>query len=348
MSFSKKGIFALKISKKPLFGLVSFLILLVSLPLTVFLVKKQQIYSGKASFTSLKAQPQKVKITNLHGGGFSVSWVSVDPLTNSFLEAPGSIIYGTDQNNLNQEAFDDRGKDILSETHHISIFNLNPNTVYYFKIKSGSDLYGKSGETWVKNGPAAQQRTPGLLTLNEEPFPLFGYIKDNAGQKISGALVYVRLKKNNQERYSDWMSTITTGGWIVDAGNARINEEGILFNFNQSDQVLIEVAGRLRKTVRAQDLVARIGGDEFVVVLVDLSENARLQTLAERILSALSEPIHKGPLAGQPISASLGVIGCPGVVADAERLLKAADRALYASKEAGRGRVTFSSETNTP
>ncbi len=128
----------------------------------------------------------------------------------------------------------------------------------------------------------------------------------------------------------------------------RFKQINDLFGHATGDQVLIEVAGRLRKTVRAQDLVARIGGDEFVVVLVDLSENARLQTLAERILSALSEPIHKGPLAGQPISASLGVVGWAGGVADAERLLKAADRALYASKEAGRGRVTFSSETNTP
>ena len=137
-----------KLSKKQLIGLIILLILLISLPLAVFLVKQQQEYRGRA--VGPEAVPTNVNITNLHGGGFSVSWTSVNPTTGAFQETTGSVFWGTDQNNLNQEAFDDRGQDISSTTHHVSIFNLNPNTTYYLKIKSGPDNYGKAVSPGLK------------------------------------------------------------------------------------------------------------------------------------------------------------------------------------------------------
>jgi len=241
MNFFKKPVFISKLSKRQLITFVGFLIILISLPLAIFLVQQQQIYRGRA--LGPEAVPTNVKIANLHGGGFSVSWTSVNPTTGAFQETTGSVFWGTDQNNLNQEAFDDRGQDISSTTHHVSIFNLNPNTTYYLKIKSGPDNYGKSGESWVKAGVAVQQATPVELTLSGNPQPIYGYIKNQAGNKVEGALVYAKLKKDDSETKSALMSTVTKTdeGWVMDAKNARMENLTSFFGFDDNDQVLIEI-----------------------------------------------------------------------------------------------------------
>jgi len=241
MNFLRKPIFISKLSKRQLITFVGFLIILISLPLAIFLVQQQQIYRGRA--LGPEAVPTNVKIANLHGEGFSVSWTSVNPTTGAFQETTGSVFWGTDQNNLNQEAFDDRGQDISSTTHHVSIFNLNPNTTYYFKIKSGPDNYGKSGESWVKAGAAIQQATPVELTLSGNPQPIYGYIKNQAGNKVEGALVYAKLKKDDSETKSALMSTVTKTdeGWVMDAKNARMENLTSFFGFDDNDQVLIEI-----------------------------------------------------------------------------------------------------------
>lgn len=231
-----------KLSKKQLVGLVSLLIILISLPIAIFLAQRRQIYEKKA--VGPEARPTNVQIANLHGGGFSVSWTSVNPTTGAFQETTGSVFWGTDQNNLNQEAFDDRGQDISSTTHHISIFTLNPNTNYYLKIKSGPDLYGLNvGETqWVNGGIAKQQVTPITLDPTGNPHPIYGFIKKD-GNTIAGALIYVQLKKNDSDTKSALMSTVTKTdeGWVADAKNARKSDLGSFFDFDDNDRVLLEV-----------------------------------------------------------------------------------------------------------
>ena len=112
------------------------------------------------------------------------------------------------------------------------------------------------------------------------------------------------------------------------------------------DAVLVEVARRLRRAVRDADLVARLGGDEFVVLLPGLRDRARIATVADRILNDLAQPVALGDQ-GRAVSASLGVVFWDGTgPARAEALLLAADRALYRSKDAGRGRITFASASD--
>ncbi len=110
------------------------------------------------------------------------------------------------------------------------------------------------------------------------------------------------------------------------------------------DRVLAEVAARLRRAVRDDDSVARLGGDEFVILLPGLREAARIEAVAQRLLDDLMRPIVLDG-AEVAVSASLGVVLWPGAgPASAEALLMAADRALYASKDAGRGRLTFAAD----
>lgn len=103
------------------------------------------------------------------------------------------------------------------------------------------------------------------------------------------------------------------------------------------DHVLVEVAERLRSSLRSSDFVARIGGDEFVV-LCDNSAKAGLRKLGEKIVSACAKPVtYEGHLC--EFGASVGIVSVPSTMAR-EAMLKA-DAALYDAKENGRGRVSF-------
>ncbi|MEJ2888664.1 putative bifunctional diguanylate cyclase/phosphodiesterase [Actinomycetospora aeridis] len=103
------------------------------------------------------------------------------------------------------------------------------------------------------------------------------------------------------------------------------------------DRMLQEVARRLDACVSEGELVARMGGDEFVVLVEDSHGVDRLVGLAERILAALAPPL---PLAGQElvVGASVGVVEQAVTQTTASELMRAADITLYTAKAEGRGR----------
>ncbi|MFW3168540.1 putative bifunctional diguanylate cyclase/phosphodiesterase [Geodermatophilus sp. CPCC 206100] len=104
------------------------------------------------------------------------------------------------------------------------------------------------------------------------------------------------------------------------------------------DELLIEVATRLRATVRPGDLVARFGGDEFVVVCEGLDEDAAV-TLAARIGAALARPVRLGGVEVRP-HASVGVTVQTDEHTAAEELIRDCDIAMYQAKAGGKGRIT--------
>jgi diguanylate cyclase (GGDEF)-like protein/PAS domain S-box-containing protein len=106
------------------------------------------------------------------------------------------------------------------------------------------------------------------------------------------------------------------------------------------DQLLIEVARRLKASVRESDIVARLGGDEFVVVLTAMAGNMDAAPVAEKILRALGHPytIDGNELHSSP---SIGIAVCPGDGEDGETLMKNADAAMYHAKEFGRNNIKF-------
>ncbi|HEY4031410.1 MAG TPA: EAL domain-containing protein [Caulobacteraceae bacterium] len=104
------------------------------------------------------------------------------------------------------------------------------------------------------------------------------------------------------------------------------------------DELLRQVAERLRQTITRRDLVARFGGDEFQVLVPEQSGSARAEELGERLISELSASYEVFG-ATVTIGASIGVARASSEGADADEMLRCADLALYEAKGAGRGVV---------
>jgi len=106
------------------------------------------------------------------------------------------------------------------------------------------------------------------------------------------------------------------------------------------DEVLVQVAERLRSCLRGDDTVARLGGDEFIFLAPDVAKESDAAGLARKILALLSESLT---VAGQEIhlTASLGVGIYPSDGTDAETLVANVDTAMYRAKELGRNNFQF-------
>ena len=106
------------------------------------------------------------------------------------------------------------------------------------------------------------------------------------------------------------------------------------------DQLLIQVAERLLACVRKTDTVARIGGDEFTVILQNVAPNSLAELIAKKIVKALARPFALE--AGQgDISASIGITLFPKDSEDVGEIMQNADAAMYLAKESGRNGFKF-------
>lgn len=109
------------------------------------------------------------------------------------------------------------------------------------------------------------------------------------------------------------------------------------------DLLLIEVAGRLKNSVREEEIAARLGGDEFLIVLNTGSENAHElgQLVAQRIIKALNVPfLLEGKTA--KVGCSIGGASWPADSQDIKEVIALADQALYQAKRSGKNCVVFS------
>ncbi len=127
-------------------------------------------------------------------------------------------------------------------------------------------------------------------------------------------------------------------------GLKRINDQ---YGHPAGDHVLVTASERLRTAVRSDDVLARVGGDEFIVVLRGIHTLEQMTTIAEKIRSGLSQPVDLGHGATARITVSVG-----GVLVqsgqDADGVLKSADRALYDAKQSGGNRVVVRHPISAP
>jgi len=114
------------------------------------------------------------------------------------------------------------------------------------------------------------------------------------------------------------------------------------------DDLLKQLADRLRKTLRANDMIARLGGDEFVVLLEDVEQSEYAAKVANNIIEAINSPWDLDQHNAQvSIGTSIGISLYPEHGDNAQDLLKHADAAMYQAKNSGRGVVKYYSEQLT-
>ena len=128
---------------------------------------------------------------------------------------------------------------------------------------------------------------------------------------------------------------------FLDLDNFKVINDSL--GHSVGDALLKEVAHRLQQHVRHQDTVARVGGDEFLIVLPELEEASAANFAAERILRAVTSGItNKDVLLN--VTCSIGISLFPEHGFDSEKLIRNADAAMYRAKESGRNRLRFFTE----
>jgi diguanylate cyclase (GGDEF)-like protein/PAS domain S-box-containing protein len=143
----------------------------------------------------------------------------------------------------------------------------------------------------------------------------------------------------NRARFEERLQQISGDGdtavLFIDLDNFKTVNDSL--GHPAGDQFLSEVARRLTSCVRMGDLVARMGGDEFAVLIAGVDAQIRAPRIAERILRELAAPIELHRRGITP-SASIG-IACGDCGQTAQEMLRDADLALYEAKRSGKGRA---------
>lgn len=212
------------------------------------------------------------------------------------------------------------------------------------------------GETWGlrKNG----ERFPELLTASA--------VRDSNGRMVNFILIFsdITTLKEQQQRlermaHYDALTRLPNRVLLAERLHQALaqakRDKGYLavayldldgfkpvndtLGHDAGDSLLVEVADRLRNSVRACDTVARLGGDEFVLLIHAASFN-ECETAMQRTLQVIAEPFSiKGRQVS--VSASIGIASFPADGPDPDTLLRNADQAMYVSKQAGRNRYHF-------
>jgi len=109
------------------------------------------------------------------------------------------------------------------------------------------------------------------------------------------------------------------------------------YGHDLGDKLLVELSKRMKEALREGDTLARIGGDEFIAIMVDLERIKDSEPVLERLLKVAAEPITLDDTILQ-VSLSIGVTLYPQDSTDADQLIRHADEAMYVAKHAGKNR----------
>ena len=255
--------------------------------------------------------------------------------------------YGGGDLNSNPDEFDDR-------THPDDLEQLHQARQDHFEGRV--PLYHSERRILCKDGTWKWVLSRGLVISRDadgKPLRMIGTFTDVSSRKASEALI-------RQQAFYDTLTGLPNRRMLRDRleqeikrNNRDQQELAILFidldhfkevndtlGHDRGDMLLIEAGRRIQSCVRTSDTVARMGGDEFTVILADLPSSSHLEGILQKMLRALGELFQLGT-EQVFVSASIGITMYPTDATEIEDLFKNADQALYVAKGAGRNRFSF-------
>lgn len=189
------------------------------------------------------------------------------------------------------------------------------------------------------------------LGTNGSVEAVFGVIRDETELRVATQRLSRKADELNQLAIVDTLTGLSNRHWFHNQLETTI-EQALLFDeqialivldmdgfkeINDSlghttgDLVLVETANRIKSVVRSEDVVSRLGGDEFTVILKNANSQEEINALCQRIVDAIREPMHFENTEMQ-VGASIGVSICPADAKSANQLFTFADTAMYDAK----------------
>ncbi|AWB67938.1 hypothetical protein C2869_16570 [Saccharobesus litoralis] len=268
---------------------------------------------------------------------------------NEVVEFPAEFIYDL-QNSLCLDYEDIAAQRLDTEVKDLFITQYQAKAALIFPVKYDNELVGffsvlaKNCRKWsideiiFVSGLADQMRT----TLNNRD-------KKIAGQKLHQLAYYdtltglenrtaffenakqaIALAKRNQQRHAFIYIDLDDFKFVNDT-----------YGHDAGDKVLVHTANVIRNVVRNTDHCARIGGDEFNILLMDVHKASNAESIVKVILKKLAEPLDLG-VTNYAILVSIGICMVDENQTDLEQVIKLADTAMYQAKRNGKNQYCFS------
>ena len=208
----------------------------------------------------------------------------------------------------------------------------------------GRYLWSRIRATAIRSENGQLKKIVGVIINIDEEKRSAQALQDRAERDVLTKLLNKTAARRQAEEY------IAGNGnrcalFIIDLDNFKqINDRyGHMFG----DAVLTQIAKEIRKLFRAQDIVARIGGDEFMVLMRGISDRTLVENRCSQLVAAFRNAMLPH-LNGEHLSCSVGVSLCPQHGQDYSGLFRKADQALYATKGRGKDGYTIFDEEDIP
>ena len=215
---------------------------------------------------------------------------------------------------------------------HGETFNRTKNGAYYWSLMSISPVMDDNGEISHIISVSEDITTQKDQQIKIEKIALYDPLTGLANRR----LLYDRLNQSTEilQRQQD----AGIGVIMLDLDYFKLIND--TYGHDVGDELLKEVANRLTDCVRSEDTVSRPGGDEFTILLQDVSHPEDIQPVAQKILQSLRRSINIDKYSFK-ITCSIGISIAPLHTNEPKLLLKYADLALYRAKDCGRDNVQF-------